>query len=223
MSTTDWQAKATMCELLALSLRYPDEQLAEIVASGEWLDAAHEVAVACGCALPESIGRESLAASPNGTVAPGTDALLHALRAEATHLFVGAPDPAVWPFEGVWRAEDDGVQAYLFVNPHSLEVEHFCKACGLGHPEGTKDPLDHIAAELELLQYLAALEAGIAVPAEDSVAATDLPGGSPAAAYAQFMDEHFMVWAPRFAEKLCAEARLPFYRAVGQLLGAFLA
>ena len=223
MSTTDWQAKATMCELLALSLRYPDEQLAEIVASGEWLDAAREVAGACGCTLSGDFGTEPLATCLDGAVAPDADVLMHALRAEATHLFVGAPDPAVWPFEGVWRAEDDGVQAYLFVNPHSLEVEHFCKACGLGHPEGTKDPLDHIAAELELLQYLAALEAGIVVPAEDGVAEVDVPGGSPAAAYAQFMDEHFMVWAPRFAEKLCAEARLPFYRAVGQLLAAFLA
>ena len=34
-----WQARAAMWELLAFSLRYPDAELAEAVASGEWADA----------------------------------------------------------------------------------------------------------------------------------------------------------------------------------------
>ncbi|MEI3231974.1 MAG: molecular chaperone TorD family protein [Gordonibacter pamelaeae] len=63
---------------------------------------------------------------------------------------MGAPEPAVSPYEGVWRAADDGVQALLFVNPHSMEVERFMRACGLGRPEGTNEPLDHVATECEL-------------------------------------------------------------------------
>ena len=32
-----WQARAAMCELLALSFRYPEDKvLAEAIASGEW-------------------------------------------------------------------------------------------------------------------------------------------------------------------------------------------
>ena len=148
------------------------------------------------------------------------EALLHALRAEATHLFVGAPDPVVSPYEGVWRAADDGVQALLFVNPHSMEVERFCKACGLGRPEGTNEPLDHVATECELLEYLALLAGGLAVPAEGAPAPDALPGGSPAAAYDEFLRDHALTWMPRFAEKTASEARLPFYRAGAHLLAA---
>lgn len=161
------------------------------------------------------------------------DELKHALRAEATRLFVGAPEPLCSPYEGVWRAADDGVQALLFVNPHSMDVERFCKACGLGRPEGTNEPLDHVATEFELLEYLA-LRAAVDAAGEpaddvdagepgDVVASADLPGGSPAAAYDQFMDEHVRTWAPRFADKAADEARLGFYPQAGSLLKAFVA
>lgn len=36
-----WQARAALCELLALSFRYPDSVLAEVVCNGEWADAAN--------------------------------------------------------------------------------------------------------------------------------------------------------------------------------------
>ena len=51
------------------------------------------------------------------------EVLFHRLRTEATRLFVGAPNPVASPYEGVWRAEDDGVQPLLFVNPHSMDVD----------------------------------------------------------------------------------------------------
>ena len=121
--------RATAYELLAFTFRYPGPELAEAAASGEWADAAREVAEALALELPEGWG-EGLAGYG------GRDAgeLRHALRAEATRLFVGAPEPAVSPYEGVWRATDDGVQALLFVNPHSMEVERFMKSCGVGRP-----------------------------------------------------------------------------------------
>ena len=234
-----WSVRATAWELLAFSLRYPDAELAEAVASGEWADAAAEVAnVLKGdspqlghfaeASAPCHPERSAAGAEPKGLPRCATpaddrapDALLHALRAEATRLFVGAPDAACSPYEGVWRAADDGVQALLFVNPHSMEVERFMRACGLGRPEGTNEPLDHAATECELLQYLAMLEAGLAEPPE-GIEAADLPGGSPAAAYAAFLKDHARAWMPRFAERLAAESREPFYRAAAQLLGAMV-
>ncbi|HJF63236.1 MAG TPA: molecular chaperone TorD family protein, partial [Gordonibacter urolithinfaciens] len=119
MDEIDWAARATAWELAALSFRYPGPELEGAVASGEWAEAAREIAGALGLALPEGFGA--------GASAEG-------LRPEATRLFVGAPEPAVSPYEGVWRAADDGVQALLFVNPHSMEVERFMRACGLGRP-----------------------------------------------------------------------------------------
>ena len=211
-----WQVRATAWELLAFSLRYPDAELAEAVAGGEWADAAREVAGSLGLSLSERFAEgfaEYAGTSP--------DALLRSLRAEATRLFVGAPDAACSPYEGVWRAADDGVQPLLFVNPHSMEVERFVRSCGLGRPEGTNEPLDHAAIECELLQHLAMLEAGLAAPTE-GVDPEALPGGSPAAAYAAFLEDHARAWMPRFAERLAAESREPFYRAAAQLLGAMV-
>lgn len=222
-----WQARATMCELLAFSLRYPDQETVEALASGEWVDAARELAGALAIALPEDFA-SGLPGGPSeeagsGSSSTDADELLHALRAEATRLFVGAAEPIVSPYEGVWAALDDGVQPLLFVNPKSMEVERFCRACGLGRPEGANEPLDHVATEWELLQYLA-LEASGAVAREgDGRAHEDFPGGSPAAAYEAFLSDHASVWMPRFAEKVIEETRQPFYRSAAQLLAAFFA
>lgn len=206
-----WHLRAAACELLALSLRYPTAELIDIVAHQDWVGAAKEIADALGMQLPSDWADDL--DTPE----------LHEYRAEATHLMVGAPTPACSPYEGVWRAEDDGVQPLLFVNPHSMDVERFMKKCGLGQPKGTNEPLDHVATELEFLQYLAGIAAGIILPFEEGPAVGDFPGGGAAQAYAAFMVDHVMTWMPRFAEKLTAEARIPYYRAVGQLLSAFLA
>ena len=160
-----------------------------------------------------------------------SEALLHELRAEATRLFVGAPEPAVSPYEGVWRAADDGVQALLFVNPHSMAVERFMRSCGVGRPEGTNEPLDRVDAELELLQYLCMLEAGPAEAPEGAeppagpgaAAGADAPEDGWAAARERFLEEHALAWMPRFADKVAEETREPFYRAAAGLLKSVLA
>ena len=206
MDEIDWAARATAWELAALSFRYPGPELEGAVASGEWAEAAREIAGALGLALPEGFGA--------GASAEG-------LRPEATRLFVGAPEPAVSPYEGVWRAADDGVQALLFVNPHSMEVERFMRACGLGRPEGTNEPLDHVATECELMEHLALRAAG-AEPPEGAPAGADLPGGSPEAAYGAFLEGHARAWMPRFAERVAAKSRVPFYRDAAALLGALV-
>lgn len=198
LSAEGWMLRAAACELLALGLRYPGVELAQAVASGEWAEATGEIAAALGLALPEGFAdgaagavdgaggaadagcRGGAAAGGPATGAAEGDAdaaaLLHALRAEATRLFVGAPEPACSPYEGVWRAADDGVEALLFVNPHSMAVERFCRSCGLGRPEGTNEPLDHAATELELLQHLASLAAARA--AGGASAADEAAGGA---------------------------------------------
>ncbi|WP_247645852.1 TorD/DmsD family molecular chaperone [Adlercreutzia caecimuris] len=243
-----WQARAAMCELLALSFRYPEDKvLAEAIASGEWGEAADEIAAALGLAW-------SSAAAPGAAeaaaLADPTD-IQKELRPEATRLFVGAPQAACSPYEGVWRATAEGVQPLLFVNPHSMAVERFCKACGLGRPEGTNEPLDAVWTELELLEYLALRAAADAAEAEgiagdaaavedvvededaleefedagepgEVVASADLPGGSPEAAWDEFMADHARQWMPQFAAAVQEESRVPFYATAANLLGAFI-
>ena len=48
-----WQARAAAWELAALSLRYPDAELAEAAAGGEWDEAAGEILAALG--LPAEV------------------------------------------------------------------------------------------------------------------------------------------------------------------------
>lgn len=218
VSADIWQARAAMCELLALSFRYPEDKvLAEAIASGEWGEAADEIAGALGIDW-------TAAAAPGAAEAaalPDPDDIQKELRPEATRLFVGAPEAACSPYEGVWRAKAEGVQPLLFVNPHSMAVERFCKACGLGRPEGTNEPLDHVATECELLEHLALRAAG-AEPPEGAPAGSGLPGGSPAAAYGAFLEEHARAWMPRFADAVAAESRVPFYRDAAAFLGALV-
>lgn len=262
---TEWAIRAAAWELAALGLRYPTMELAEIAVSGEWVDAAEEVAIVLDMPLPDDFGESTLefvdevastdVEGPDGEPVveyvlempseEELDAYMHKMRAEATRLLIGAPKPAVSPFEGVQRAEAEGVQPLLFVNPHSMAVERFMKSCGLGRPEGTNEPLDHVATECEFLQHLAlradedallaeAMEAGD----EEQAAAVrqlreadapelpdsaNLPGGSAAAAYEQFEREHAFVWMPGFAKSLEAEARVPFFKDVALFLGALVA
>lgn len=50
----------------------------------------------------------------------------------------------------------------------------------------------------------------------------DLPGGSPEAAWDEFMTEHAKVWMPQFAEACEKDSRVPFYKQAASLLGAFI-
>lgn len=219
-----WIARAALCELLSLSFRYPDDVLADVVSSGDWACAAREITGVLGLDLSGDFDEGCLGAAPlRGVKAPvDKKSLLHDLRVEATRLFVGAPEPACSPYEGTRRAEAEGAPVLMFVNPHSMEVERFCHACGLGRPEGTNEPLDHVATEFELLQVLALRAAGADAVEGDGVAQAELPGGSAAAAYDAFVREHVRSWMLEFAEDVAVEARQPFYRAAAQLLRAFV-
>ncbi len=211
-----WQIRATAYELLALSFRYPEKALVRAIVSGEWADAVSEVAAALEVPLEidPAEGAVLYADCDEGET-------LHMLRRDATRLFVGAPEPEVSPYEGVWRAKDDGVRPLLFVNPHSMDVERFMKACGVGQPEDTNEPLDHIATEMELLQWLSMVEAGMAsLPGH--LDAAFLPGGSAAAAHDEFLVDHVRVWVPRFSDEIAEKAREPFYRMAAQALKAFV-
>ena len=56
----------------------------------------------------------------------------------------------------------------------------------------------------------------------DVVASADLPGGSPEAAWDEFMTEHARQWMPQFAAAVQEESRVPFYATAASLLAAFI-
>ena len=112
----------------------------------------------------------------------------------------------------------------MFVNPRSMAVENgSARRAGLASRRAPTSRYDHIATEFELLQYLAALEAGIAQPLEGCPPVENFPEGGAGAAYSAFMHDHVLAFAPRFASLLEKKTRLPLYRAMARLLASFLA
>lgn len=98
--------------------------------------------------------------------------------------------------EGQPKAE--GVKPLLFVNPHSVEVERFVKDHGFARPEGTNEPLDHVATECELLQ---------------AFAMRAMADSGSSEAYIQFLEEHLRVWIDDFCAECQNVTSEPFYKA----------
>lgn len=221
-SSNMWQARSALCELLALSFHYPDDEvLSNAILSGEWIEAANELSNVLDMDIVDSSALEHEIADRK----LNTSTLQSTLRPEATRLFF-APYAAVSPYESVWEASEEGTQALLFASPTSIAVEHFCKTCGLVRPEKTNEPLDSVWTELELLEYLAfcaSSEVASTLPDEiDTDSRKSFPKGSPAAAYEQFMREHAAVWMPKFAKAVQEKSQVGFYKAAAELLAKFI-
>ncbi len=211
--TDDWSLVATTCEFLAFSFRYPNDESVEAIASGDWADALCELRGAWGLSPDPEAEILARFASEHE---PG--ALLRTMRQEATRLFIGPPLPLVSPYESVWLASRTHTAPLLFVSPSAVAVEKFCFACGLGRPQGTNESLDHIASELELLQYLASIEARVIDSSSCNVLPSQFPGGSAAEAFALFLVEHVEKWVGAFALDLERTTDLAVYRAAARLL-----
>lgn len=198
-----WTIRSSAWELLAVNFRYPTHELAEAITSGEWMAAAQEIAAALGVVLPKDFS-----VGTNGSA----EELYRSLRRESTRLFIGAPKSAIPYYEGMWHSDDEGGEL-MFVNRYAMEVERYCKACGLQRPEGTNEPLDCAATECELMELLALAASG---EIWDTMNPLAFPGESPEAAYESFKLVHINQWLPAFAESVAIKAKEPFYRAAGQ-------
>jgi TorA maturation chaperone TorD len=204
-----WLNKAALYELLALALMPTSESLADALVSGEYAETAEELALLNGISHDVASHAAGLLEAYKGRDA---EEAFHALRIEHTRLYVGAPKPAVSPFAGVWWANEAGVEPLLFVNKESMAVERFMRSCGIGQPEGKNEPLDHIATELEFLQYLCIIRANPLLTPKN----VTLPDG----AYESFMAEHFDSWSKAFAAATIASTSEPLFEAVAGIISA---
>lgn len=209
MTDINQQAQAALYELLALSFGYPRKELAQALIAGEYRDTVHELADILDLSLEEDFDSYLLPyeqAEEKDTV--------HTLRIEYTRLFIGSSEPLVSPYEGVWKAKDDGVQPLLFVNPHSVAVEKFYAEYGIGNPEGKNEPLDHISSELEFLQFLTLVSSGMMSTPLSSEKTID----EHTQAIEQFKQEHTSTWVPKFAEAVIEQTKEPFFVGAATLI-----
>jgi TorA maturation chaperone TorD len=205
----EWLIQATLCELLAMSLQLPTRELAAVLTTGEYACALADIGAGVGLDQTTLAQADALLAGYRGQ---DSEDLFHILRTEYTRLFVGAPEPAVSPFAGVWYAREQGVEPLLFVSTRAMEIERFLRGYGVGQAEGKNEPLDHIATEFEFLQYLALVNAG----------AVQVPEGIeiPTDAFDTFFSKYIADWAGDFAQSVSAATELPFYTAVAKIIGA---
>lgn len=131
------------------------------------------------------------------------ETLLHALRTEYTQLFIGAPRPAVYPYESQIRNEAEGKETLFFSDPITLEVAELYLNTGLGPAQDKKEPLDHISTECEFAHFLLCK----ASKENDYVAI-----------YQEFFQEHVVSWFGRFAERVADSTEEPLFLLGAQMI-----
>ena len=85
-------------------------------------------------------------------------------------------------------------------------------ACGMGRPEGTNEPLDHIASELEFLEYLALDTIGAMHDEERQ----PVPDGS----LEKFYADKFVPFVQQLAPKIAEASEEALYVTLARVLQA---
>lgn len=134
-----------------------------------------------------------------------------ALQSQYTRLFIGPGKLVAPPWESVYRSSDG-----LLFQPSTLAVRRAFRAQGFEPQALHRMPDDHIGLELDLMAKLAqrAYEAEAAERNDAETLALD--------ASLAFLQEHPLVWVPRFAEALNQEGAASFYHQAACALCEFL-
>ncbi len=139
-----------------------------------------------------------------------TQKLLTDLQIEYTHLFINAvPNVPAPPYESVYFGEG------LLMGPSVSRVLHLYREAGLTISESYDALPDHIGAELEFMFYLVQQETRVRQTDERETADIWQEKQS------HFLSEHLLQWSSPFTAKVIQNARMPFYRLLAELLGAF--
>ncbi len=136
------------------------------------------------------------------------------LAVEFTRLFLG-PGGHISPHESLHTDKASAGNADLW-GSETVEVKRFMEAAGLIVDDSFTGMPDHICAEMEFMQQLAAKEAEAWTEAEEEFA-TNIWNIEQ-----RFLDEHLCRWVPRFCDKVIERSELPFYRKFAEVTKGFL-
>ncbi len=190
-----------------MPFRYVPKEMVKALISGEYAEAYQEIGLYNGLDTCVVTSRRSLLGVYEGSE---EEALFRRLRKEYTRLYIGQEDPLVTPYAGVWASLEKGEKPLLMVGKESMAIERFMRKCGMGQPEGTNEPLDHIASLLEFLYYLCLVKAEAVKPASYAEIADD--------DYETFFDEHFQPFAYAFANATLAATEEPLFVCASHML-----
>lgn len=133
------------------------------------------------------------------------------LAAEYASLFLNARDRSVFPYESVYTSPEG-----LLMQKARDDVLRKYAQQGLGKSENHNEPEDHLAIELEFMSLLC----------EQTVNALEIndleQGMSCLQNQKEFLEQHLLVWCPRFCSDMAADSASDFYRGVALLTHDFL-
>jgi putative dimethyl sulfoxide reductase chaperone len=196
------EAKATLHSLLAKAMNYPDEQLSESIASGEFAETLCDLLKALG---HDQLGKEVRRFGREAQRGKAKDLLLD-LEKDYTRMFFASKPRLAYLFESVYR-EGKLLQESTF------EIAGLYRDAGLVLNEDFRLPPDHIAVELEFLSFLffKEIEGHRSHKHEAAEYARELQ--------AAVIDRHLRSFAQSLAEKMTRHANTSFYRTIGTVLG----
>lgn len=132
------------------------------------------------------------------------------LAVEFAGLFIGPRQPPAVPFASFYISETATLMSDV-----TIDVRKRYLAAGLAVKELNKLPDDHIAVELEFIDFLAARCTGSFRAGDREAAARAFQN------LEAFLREHFSRWAPQFAQRVIDAAAGDFYRGAGIMLKEF--
>ena len=129
------------------------------------------------------------------------------LAVEFARLFIGPQNPPAIPYSSFYLSESKTVMSDVTIDVRKIYLE-----AGMAVKELYSFPDDHIAIELEFLQYLTErvielFEKGNREEASNLYETRE-----------NFLRDHFSKWAPPFAENVVASTNEDFFRGAAYML-----
>ena len=207
-------ACSDICQLLSAFLRLPDRPLSLAIVKG--VIGGDAEAIGLDLASAPEVGAVLGCKSSDLSSDLEENEVLSSLRRDFTRLFVHPDGPLVPIYESQYlRKEDSPYVLPLVVNPTAVDAERFYKRARLVQTEGVNDSCDHMAMELEYLQFEYASWAQ-AIENGDWVGASAHRN-----AVLSFDEKHSSKWARDFFQSVEALAQTRVYQGVGSIGKAF--
>ena len=133
------------------------------------------------------------------------------LAAEYASLFLNAGDHSVFPYESVYTSPEG-----LLMQKARDDVLREYTQQGLGKSENHHWPEDHLAIELEFMFFLCEKTV-------NALRIDDLEQGMACLQkQKEFLEQHLLVWCPRFCSDMVGASASDFYRGIALLTHDFL-
>lgn len=133
------------------------------------------------------------------------------LAVEYANLFLGVKGKPMHPSESVYVSNEQS----MYQEPRDRVLSAYWKA-GVNKTKGFTEPEDHIAIELQFMEYLCrkTLEALKRERYDEAMRDLEIQK--------EFVTDHLLNWVPMLTEDILGSAEVDFYKGVAEITDAFI-